>query len=89
MALKLFEYLACGTPIVASDLPINKEVLRNKENALLFSADDPKALAQAIKTVFRNPKLADKISKNALRDSQKYSYENRAKKIINLLKQSI
>lgn len=85
MALKLFEYLASGTPIVASDLPINKEVLRDKENALLFKADDPKALAQTIKTVFRNPKLANKIGKNALQDSQKYSYENRAKKIIDFL----
>ncbi len=86
MALKLFEYLACGTSIVASDLPINKEVLIDKQNALLFKADDPNALARAIETVFRNKRLADKISKNALKGSTNYSYENRAKKIVDLLK---
>lgn len=86
MALKLFEYLACGVPIVASDLPINKEVLIDQKNALLYKADDPKALAQAIKNVFSNPKLAKKIGKKALEDSQNYSYEKRAQKIIKFLK---
>ncbi len=42
--LKLFEYLAAGRPIVASDLAALREVLRHEDNALLVesgSADGP------------------------------------------------
>lgn len=85
MGLKIFEYLASKTAIVASDMPLNKEFFYDGKNAILFTADDPKALVQAIKTVFSNSKLAKKISKSALKDSQNYSYENRARKIISFL----
>ena len=42
--LKMFEYMAQGKAIVASDLPMLREVLRNGENALLCDSDDPAAL---------------------------------------------
>jgi glycosyltransferase involved in cell wall biosynthesis len=35
--MKMFEYLASGTPVVSSDLTVLREVLRNGENALLVS----------------------------------------------------
>ncbi|PMP95968.1 MAG: hypothetical protein C0169_04930, partial [Thermodesulfobacterium geofontis] len=41
--LKLFEYIALGLPIVASDLPVFREVLRDRENALLVKPGDPEA----------------------------------------------
>ncbi len=43
--LKLFEYLAAGRPIVASDLPALREVLRDGANAWLVPPDDAAALA--------------------------------------------
>ena len=45
--LKLFEYMAAGRAIVASDLPAIREVLRDGENALLVPPGDPQALAAA------------------------------------------
>ena len=38
--LKLFEYMAAGRAIVASDLPAIREVLRDGENALLVTPGD-------------------------------------------------
>ncbi len=42
--LKLFEAMACGRPIVASDLPSIGEVLEDGENALLVPPGDATAL---------------------------------------------
>ena len=88
MGLKIFEYLASRTPIVASDMPFNQEFLHNGENAILFKADDSEALAGAIKALLVDKKLARRISANAIKDSKKYSYEARAKKIIKFIRQS-
>lgn len=46
--LKLFEYLACGLPVIASDLPALREVVRSEENGLLFAEGDASALATAL-----------------------------------------
>ena len=78
--------MASGVPIVASDVPLNKEVLRDGENAVLFKADDPKEMAEAIREVLKNQKLAQKIGINAQKESQNYSYLTRAQKIIDFLK---
>jgi glycosyltransferase involved in cell wall biosynthesis len=45
---KLYEYMAVGRPIVASDLGQIAEVLTDGESALLVPPDDPRALAGAI-----------------------------------------
>jgi glycosyltransferase involved in cell wall biosynthesis len=39
--LKLFEYMAHGKPIVSSDLPVIREVLRDSVNSVLVSPDNP------------------------------------------------
>ncbi len=79
--LKMFEYMACGIPIVASDLPSIREVLRNEENAILVEPDNPVDLAQAINRLLDDKELARRISENALRDVKEYSWDERAKRI--------
>ncbi|MDB4914001.1 MAG: glycosyl transferase group 1 [Gemmatimonadetes bacterium] len=44
----LMEAAAMGTPIVASDIPGCREVVRHEESALLFAAHDAQALADAL-----------------------------------------
>jgi len=78
--LKLFEYMASGRPIVASDLPSIREIL-NKENAILVEPDNPEALVLGIKEILRSPRLSDKISAKALQDVQQYTWQKRAQRI--------
>jgi glycosyltransferase involved in cell wall biosynthesis len=60
--LKMFEYMAYQKPIVASDLPVLREVL-NDEVAILVPPDDIDAWQQAIERLF-DEKLRDKLGSN-------------------------
>jgi len=83
--LKLFEYMAAKKPIVASSLPSIKEVL-NSENSFLVDPDDPNSLADGIKTILKNPELSGEIASRAFYDVQNYTWENRARNILNFIK---
>jgi glycosyltransferase involved in cell wall biosynthesis len=79
--LKLFEYLAAGRPIVASDLPALREVLRDNENARLVPPDDPRALADALLAVSRDPALAVRLARGAFDTAAEYSWDRRAARL--------
>lgn len=80
--LKLFEYMAAGVPIVAADLPSTREVLKDGETALLVEPEDPKALAAGIRRVLGDRELAMKLRAKALEEVQRYSWQERARRLI-------
>ena len=76
--LKLFEYLAAGVPIVASDLVSLREVLEHEQNALLVEPGDPAALAAAFERLSEDDALARSLAKRARDDVGRYSWVQRA-----------
>ncbi|OJI07247.1 hypothetical protein BK005_02090 [bacterium CG10_37_50] len=78
--MKLFEYLASATPIIASDLPSLREVLTDN-NAYLVPADDPLKLASGIKLLLADHQKADMLSKQASLDVLNYTWNKRAEAI--------
>ncbi len=84
--LKLFEYMACGIPIVASDIPVFREILTDGRNAILFEPDNPESLANSIKRIVDTPELAAKLVSNAKKEAGSYTYERRAEKILDVIK---
>jgi len=46
---KLFEYMACGTPIVASHFPYWREIVEKTGCGLLADPQDPREIAEAIR----------------------------------------
>ena len=85
-AMKLFEYLATGIPIVASDISSNSEILTSGVNSILFTPDDSAKLAEAADNLYINFNLRKEISKNALTLSKEYSWSNRCNKVLSKLK---
>ena len=79
--LKLFEYMAARRPIVASDLPSIREILRDHENALLVPPADVSAMARAIEQLLSDPALADRLSNGALQEVPKYAWSRRAEQL--------
>ena len=79
--LKLFEYMAAGRAIVASDLPSIREVLTHEESALLVEPGDPKALAGAIERLILDEALAARLSQTAYARSSEYTWARRAERL--------
>jgi len=84
--LKLFEYMAAKMAIVASDMPVIREVLRDGYNSILVKPDDPKSLAQGIMRLLGNRALSVRIAEQAFLDVSNFTWQNRAEKIEDILK---
>lgn len=82
--IKLFEYMASRRPIVATRLPSVMEILDNS-TAQLVHPDNSEALAAGIKAVLINKELAGKKVQNAWVKVQKYTWDNRARTIIDFI----
>jgi glycosyltransferase involved in cell wall biosynthesis len=76
--LKLFDYLAAGRPIVASDLPAIREVLTDQVNGLLVEPGRADVLADALGRVLDDRALAERLSRKAFDDADRYSWDARA-----------
>jgi glycosyltransferase involved in cell wall biosynthesis len=83
--LKLFEYLALGRPIVASDLPSIREVL-SPEVAVLVPADEPSAWASAFAALASDPLRAATLAAAARRLAPDYTWSARAARIEDALR---
>jgi glycosyltransferase involved in cell wall biosynthesis len=79
--LKLFEYLAAGRPIVASDLASLREVLRDEENALLVEAGSAPALAAALTRLRDQPAISERLATQAFADAAHYGWDTRAERL--------
>jgi glycosyltransferase involved in cell wall biosynthesis len=80
--LKLVETMACGLPVVGSDLPAIHDVVRDGENGLLFAEGDAGALAAALRRLRDDPGLRARLGERALRDVQRYAWPERARRIL-------
>ena len=80
--LKMFEYLASGTPLMASNLPVLKEILKNEHNSIIVKDNNPYNWADKIIKLQSNIKLREIISKNGIDTASKNTWDIRAKKIL-------
>lgn len=59
--LKLYEYMACGRPIVATALPGIIETLQASQSGYTFPPGDAAAMAQQIRELFHAPALREQM----------------------------
>lgn len=79
--MKLFEYMACGRPILTSDLPVLHEVL-NPGNAVFCPPDDLESWVGAITALSSDAARRQALAAQALHDVQAYSWRSRMEKIM-------
>ena len=81
--LKLFEYMAAGMPIIASDTESFREILSEK-SALFFKEYDSRDLAAKIKYLSGQESIAQTMGRTAFLQSHNYTYAKLAEKISRL-----
>jgi glycosyltransferase involved in cell wall biosynthesis len=79
--LKLFEYLASGVPVVASDLPSIREIV-SREEVRFVEPNDPQALASGIQELLANGDLAARQVAAAQQKVQAYSWDGQVAGIL-------
>lgn len=79
--MKLFEYMAAGKPIVASKIPSLLEIV-DETSAVIVEPNDPLALARGIEKVYEDRAFASAIAAQAKARSRAYSWDERAKGMI-------
>jgi len=83
--LKLFEYMASGIPILASNIGSITELL-NEKNSFLFNPEDLNDLIDKIKFARENKKEREMKANNAFRDVKNYTWQKRVNKILGFIK---
>lgn len=59
----LLEAAACERPIIATDLPGCREIVRHGENGLIVPARSPEALAEAIRVLLESPDVRQRMGR--------------------------
>ena len=81
--LKIFEYMASGKPIICSDLPVLREVLKHQDTAFLCPPDEIDAWVKALMTLRDNPEIGQAIAQNAKKEFlSHYTWQARAHKVL-------
>jgi glycosyltransferase involved in cell wall biosynthesis len=80
--MKVFEYMAAGAPIVATDLPAVRDVLEHDVNAWLVPPGDVDALARGIGDVLLDPDRARRLATQARCDVEPYDWTTRARRLL-------
>lgn len=81
--LKMFDYMAAGLIILASDLPVYKHLMKNNYNCKLLEVNNDIKWSHEINQILKNKKKYNHLKKNALKTAAKYTWVKRAQKILN------
>ena len=79
--IKIFEYLASGVPIIASDVKRLKEICKKNE-CLFFNADNHRDLSRKIEYLIQNEKVQKYLVEKSLNEVKNHTYEIRCKRIL-------
>lgn len=79
--MKMFEYMAVGRAIIASDLPVLHEVL-NRGNAVFCTPQDADAWTAALKALLDDPNRREQLARQARSDILLYTWRARASRAL-------
>ena len=82
---KLFEYMAAGLPVVASNFPLWEEIVEGNNCGLCVDPLNPKEIAEAIEYLITHLEEAKKMGENGRRAvEEKYNWGKEGAKLFNL-----
>ncbi|HEX2729067.1 MAG TPA: glycosyltransferase family 4 protein [Rubrobacteraceae bacterium] len=83
--LKIFEYMACGVPVVAAGLGQIPDIVRDGETGLLYAPDEPGGLLAACERLLDNPDLSGRLGRAAAKEIlARYTWDRNAERVADL-----
>jgi glycosyltransferase involved in cell wall biosynthesis len=83
LPVKMFEYMAAGIPVIASDFPLWREIIAGNDCGLLVDPLNSQAIADAIDYLIQNPKEAERLGGNGRKAVlEKYNWPIEEKKLL-------
>jgi len=80
--IKIFEYMACGKPVVASDLEIIRDIISANRCGLLAKPGNAEDFASKIEVLLRDEKMRERMGKNGRKAVSKYTWDSVADAIL-------
>ena len=88
MPIKLFEYMAAGMPVIASDFPLWREIVTDAGCGLLVNPEDAPAIAAAINRLLGDESMARQMGEAGRQAVlSRYSWSAEAQKLVALYAQ--
>lgn len=85
LPVKMFEYMAAGLPVIASNFPLWKEIIVGNQCGLCVDPLDPQAIAQAIDYLVTHPVEAEQMGRNGQKAvHEKYNWDIEEAKLLQL-----
>lgn len=85
-ALVVLEALACGLPVIGTDIDALRAVIVDGENGLLVPPHDPRALANAITRMANDRSLRERLATNAHPSVEPYAWPAIADRIADVIR---
>ncbi len=81
--IKVLEYMASSRPLIASNMPIVRELVREDVDGLLFSPNDPEDLARKVLMLLSDAGLSKRLAESATeRALTKFTWHESQKKLV-------
>ena len=81
--LKLFDYMAAGKTIMCSDIPVFKEIIKDKRNCIIVkNFINPFSWLMEINKIKNNFYLRNILARNSINDVKNFHHDKRAKKYL-------
>jgi glycosyltransferase involved in cell wall biosynthesis len=81
--IKILEYMSAGRPVVASNLPVARELLREDLDGLLCAPGDPIDLARKLQALLDDRALAQRLAESAAaRARERFTWHEAQKRLL-------
>jgi alpha-1,3-rhamnosyl/mannosyltransferase len=80
--LPALEAMACGIPVLCSDIPVHRELLG--DDALFFATDSAEDFAEQLKRLFTTPGLQEDLSRRGPLRARRYDWESSMRSLASL-----
>lgn len=85
LPIKMFEYMAAGLPVIASDFPLWRIIVEKYQSGLLVNPTNPADIAAAMKWVLEHPEEARQMGERGRQAvEQELNWDNEFRELLNM-----